>query len=308
MHYQLGKNSTVNRWNNEYPFALTITPGDSVTLEMKDSSDGQVKPGMTGEEFSKIDRERIHAMTGPIEVNGAKPGDCLRIEIGPYKHEGWAWTSVLPGLGLLGDEFEETFLFTWELENSITKSFPGVTLDLHPFCGIIGVQRSEQGEFRTRPPGPFGGNLDVKHLGTGAVLYLPVETEGAGLCAGDCHAAQGDGEVSINGMEAPMSVTLKVDLIPGKAPSAPFAEVPGELVSPRYATKPWHVFVESHEDPREAARQVLRRAISWVMEKCKVSREEACVLCSVVLDLKLSQVVNAPMTTVSGYMPLAIFD
>jgi acetamidase/formamidase len=307
-HHILGTEATVNRWNRDYPPALSIKPGDTVEVQMRDSSDGQVKPGMTGAEFAQIDRERIHAITGPIFVDGAKPGDVIKVEIGEYRHEGWAWTSIIPGLGLLGDEFSEPYLFTWELDGNVTRSFPGVTLDLHPFCGIIGLQRAEKGEFRTRPPGPFGGNLDVKHLTTGATLFLPVGVPGGGLCAGDCHAAQGDGEVSINGMEAPMTVTLKVDLLRKELLSGPRALVPGKLVSDRYASQPWEVFIESHENPREAAREVVRRAIQYLRERLGVSREEACILCSVVLDLKLSQVVNLPLTTVSGYLPLAIFN
>jgi acetamidase/formamidase len=308
MHHTVDRTQSCTRWNRDLPNVLTVDPGDTVTLAMKDSSDGQVHPGMTAAEFMAIDRGRIHALTGPVGVRGAEPGDALEVEILGFRHEGWAWTSVTPGMGALGDEFHEPHLHIWKLEGGVTRSVPGVTLDLSPFCGIMGVQRAEHGEFRTRPPGTFGGNMDVRHLGAGARLFLPVYVPGAGLCAGDAHAAQGDGEVSINGMEAPMTVDLRINLRKAAAPAGPYAVVPPLLVPPRYSSKPFHVFIESHEDPREAARAAVRRAVAYVVGRLGLSRELALILCSVCLDLKVSQMVNAPIVTISGYLPEAIFD
>lgn len=308
MHHRLDRSATCNRWNRDYPPRLTISPGDTVELLLKDASDGQVRPDMSLKEFSAIDKTRIHALTGPVAVRGAEPGDALEIEFLEYRHEGWAWTSIMPGLGLFGDEFTDHFLHVWNLDGGQTRSIPGVTLDLHPFCGIIGVQRAEAGEFRTRAPGPFGGNMDVRQLGVGARLFLPVLTPGAGLCAGDAHAAQGDGEVSINGMEAPMAVTLRVNLRKRAHLSAPYALAVPALLPPRYAEKPFHVFIESHEEPRQAARAAVRRAMEFLQRRLALSRELSLVLCSVVLDLKISQLVNAPTTTISAFLPEAIFD
>jgi acetamidase/formamidase len=308
VRHHLDASRTRNRWNRDYPNVLTMAPGDTVSLDLRESSDGQVRPGMTLAEFAAIDKTRIHALTGPVGVDGAEPGDALEIEILEYRHEGWAWTSIMPGMGALGDEFTEPFLHIWKLEDGRTRSIPGVTLDLHPFCGIIGVQRAEPGEFRTRPPGVFGGNMDVRHLGAGARLWLPVFTPGAGLCAGDAHAAQGDGEVAINGMEAPMTVTLRVNLHKRHPLAGPYAVVPPALVPIRYQAKPFHVFIESHEDPREASRAAVRRAIVFLQERLGLRRELALILCSVVLDLKISQMVNGPITTISAYLPEAIFD
>jgi acetamidase/formamidase len=275
---------------------------------MNDASDGQITPSKTALDWASADKDLIHALTGPIAVSGAEPGDHLKISIEEYTHEGWAWTSIIPGLGLLDDEFDDHYLHIWELDETQTKSMSGLTLDLNPFCGVIGVQRAERGEFRTRPPGAFGGNMDVKHLVAGSVLHLPVLVEGAGLCAGDCHAAQGDGEVSINGMEAPMSVTLTIDLVKDEPIEAPYLLTPGDLVSPRYREKPFHAFIESDENPREACKRVVRRGIRYLQERVGLTREQAYVTCSVVLDLKVSQLVNVPTTTITGYLPEAIFD
>jgi len=307
--HELDASALVHRWNNANVPRVTIAPGDTVELEMADSSGFQVKPDWTAADFkARFDALKVHALTGPVAVEGAEPGDQLEIHIGDYEHRGWAWTSLIPGLGLLPEEFPDHHLFIWNLEAGCTRSLPGVTLDLHPFAGILGVQRAESGEFRTRAPGPFGGNLDVRHLTTGTTLYLPVFTPGANLLAGDCHAAQGDGEVCINGMEAPMRVSLRINLIKQRPLAAPYALCPGPLAPARYQTKPWHLFIESDEQPREACKRVVRRAITYLTGRLGISRELAYTLCSVVLDLRISQLVNVPTTTVTGYLPEAIFD
>lgn len=305
--YFLDRSVTTSRWNRDLAPRLEVESGDTVTFEMHDASGGQVEPGMTAEEFSRIDTTRIHALTGPVAVKGARPGDVLKVEILEVEHEGWAWTSIIPGLGLLDGRFDRHFLHHWTLEDGQTRSMPGVLLDLHPFCGVMGVQRAEPGEFRTRPPGLWGGNMDVKHLIAGTTLYLPVFVEGAGFCAGDSHGAQGDGEVSINGMEAPMRATFRLSLETGMSLGGPQALVPRTALSPRYEEHPWTTFIESDEHPRAACQRVVERAMDYLCQRIDVSPEQAYVLCSVVLDLKLSQLVNVPLTTVSGYLPEAIF-
>ncbi|ATC65356.1 acetamidase [Nibricoccus aquaticus] len=309
MHHTLDDSVLIHRWDNSTPPRITINSGERITLHMADSSGYQVKPTWNATDFkAHFDPLKVHALTGPVAIAGAEPGDRLEIIIESYEHRGWAWTSLIPGLGLLSDDFPEHHLFIWELERHQTRSIPGVTLDLHPFAGIIGVQRAEPGEFRTRAPGPFGGNMDVRHLTAGTTLYLPVFTPGANLLAGDCHAAQGDGEVCINGMEAPMSVTFQINLLKNAPLAAPYAICPNPLVPPRYQTKPWHLFIESDENPREACKRVVRRAIEYLVARLGLTPELAYTLCSVVLDLRISQLVNVPTTTVTGYLPEAIFD
>ncbi len=307
MEHFLDCSRIVNRWNRDTPPRLWVAPGDRVTLQMKDASDGQVWPGISPEEFAQLDPLRIHALTGPVGIEGAEPGDRLVIEIESYEHEGWAWTSIMPGLGLLPDDFPNRFLHIWKLEDGVTRSMPGLEIPLAPFCGIIGVQPAASGEFRTRPPGINGGNMDVRHLTAGSRLHLPVLTPGAGLCAGDCHAAQGDGEVSINGMEAPMTVRFKIDLLKKAPLTGPYVECPGPLEPEAFRTCAHHLFVESDEDAREAARRVVRRAVDYLVQRLGLSPEQAYVTCSVVLRLKISQLVNVPMITITGYLPEAIF-
>lgn len=303
----LDRSVVVNRWNPAYPPRLTIAPGDTLRMEMRDASDGQVTQNMTLDAFAAFDKTRVHALTGPVAVDGAEPGDRLLIDILSYEHEGWAWTSIMPGLGLLPEDFPDPFLHIWKLEADHTDSMTGLRIPLQPFCGIIGVQPRIEGESRTRPPGPHGGNMDVRHLTAGNRLHLPVLHPWAGLCAGDAHAAQGDGEVSINGMEAPMTVTLRVDLLKNAPLSGPFVECRTPLEPEAFRDCAHHAFVVSHEDPRQAAKDVVRRAIDYLCGRIGLSPQQAYVTCSVVLRLKISQLVNTPMTTVTGYLPEAIF-
>ena len=103
----------------------------------------------------------------------------------------------------------------------MSKSIAPAVVPLRPFCGVMGVAPAEDGEFRTRPPGIFGGNMDVRELCTGATLYLPVLNRGALFSAGDAHAAQGDGEVCINGIECPADVTLRFQVHKQRALAGP---------------------------------------------------------------------------------------
>src|SRR6202451_876 len=217
---------THSRWNRRLAPRLTIAPGDTVHLECQDSSGAQVQPGMTVETYLTIDRDRIHALTGPIFVDGAEPGDVLQIDVLEVAHKGWGWTSVIAGLGFLKERFSEPYLFHWQLDGAVSRSLAPAVVALRPFCGVMGVAPTEDGEFRTRPPGIFGGNMDVRELSQGATLYLPVLNRGALFSAGDAHAAQGDGEVCINGIECPAEVTLRFQVHKQRALPGPILETP----------------------------------------------------------------------------------
>ncbi|HLX68746.1 MAG TPA: acetamidase/formamidase family protein, partial [Verrucomicrobiae bacterium] len=210
--HTLSAQPTHSRWNRALTPRLVIARGDTVHMECVDSSGAQVKPGMSLAEYLAIDRNLIHALTGPIFVDGAEPGDVLQIDVLEVAHKGWGWSSVVAGLGFLKQRFDAPFLFHWQLEGEVSRSLEPAVVPLRPFCGVMGVAQAEDGEFRTRPPGIFGGNMDVRELCTGATLYLPVFNAGALFSTGDAHAAQGDGEVCINGIECPANVSLRFQL------------------------------------------------------------------------------------------------
>jgi len=299
--HSLTAEPTHSRWNADLAPRLTIDSGDTVHFECQDSSGAQVHPAMTVEEFQSIDRGRIHALTGPIAVHGATPGDVLQIDVLEVAHKGWGWSSVIPGLGFLKERFAEPFLFHWELEAVVTRSLAPAILPLRPFCGIMGVAPAEHGEFRTRPPGIFGGNMDVRELATGATLYLPVQQPGALFSCGDAHAAQGDGEVCINGIECPADVTLRFHLHKHQPLTGPLIEsAPSDEQGPSW------LVVESSTDAVTAAKNATDRMIDLLIAKWDFAPVHAYLLCSVAMKLQLSQVVNEPMVTVSAAIAKSI--
>jgi acetamidase/formamidase len=298
--HKLSAEPTHSRWNRSLPPRLTIEPGDTVHFECLDSSGAQVHPKMTLPEYLAIDRGRIHALTGPVFIRGAEPGDVLQIDVLKVAHKGWGWTSVVEGLGFLKQRFADPYLFLWDLENEVSKSLAPATVPLRPFCGVMGVAPAEDGEFRTRPPGIFGGNMDVRELCSGATLYLPVLNRGALFSAGDAHAAQGDGEVCVNGIECPASASLRFRLHKQRALAGPIVES-----SPRIKQDletAW-IVVESGTDAAMAARAATSRMIDLLVGTWGFRDVHAYLLCSVALLLKFSQVVNEPMFTVSAAMP-----
>jgi acetamidase/formamidase len=297
----LSAEPTHSRWNRALPPRLRIAPGDTVHLECQDASGAQVHPGMTVDGFLAIDRGRIHALTGPIFVQGADPGDVLQIDVLEVAHKGWGWSSVIAGLGFLKERFAEPYLFHWQLDGAVSKSLAPAIVPLRPFCGVMGVAPAEDGDFRTRPPGIFGGNMDVRELCGGATLYLPVLNPGALFSAGDAHAAQGDGEVCINGIECPTDVTLRFHLHKQRPLAGPLIESAASR-RPEAGEDAW-IVVESGTDAIAAARAGTSRMIDLLAERWGFSDVHAYLLCSVAMHLRLSQVVNEPMFTVSAALP-----
>jgi len=297
----LSANPTHSRWNRSLAPRLSIASGDTVHIECVDSSGAQVHPAMSAADFLAIDRGRIHALTGPIFVEGAGPGDVLQIDVLEVAHKGWGWSSVISGLGFLKERFTEPFFFLWQLDGEVSRSLAPAVVPLRPFCGVMGVAPGEDGEFRTRPPGPFGGNMDVRELSTGATLYLPVLNPGALFSTGDAHAAQGDGEVCINGIECPVDVTLRFYVHKNRPLAGPMVET--SAARRQEADEGSWIVVESATDPAAAARAATSRMIDLLAERWGFSEIHAYLLCSVAMNLRLSQVVNEPMFTVSAAVP-----
>jgi acetamidase/formamidase len=300
--HTLSAEPTHSRWNRALPPRIEIESGDVVHAECVDSSGSQVKPGTTVSDFLGIDRGRIHALTGPVAVRGAEPGDVLEIDILEVAHKGWGWTSTIEGLGFLKDRFREPSLFHWTLVEKETRSLFPAIVPLRPFCGVMGVAPARDGEFRTRPPGSFGGNMDVRELSAGAKLYLPVLNPGALFSLGDGHAAQGDGEVCINGIECPLDVSVRLTLHKNQSLAGPLVE---SAESRETQGSSW-IVVESSEDPLLAARTATSRMVDLLVSRWGFTDLHAYLLCSVAMNLRLSQVVNEPMVTVSAAIAKAI--
>jgi acetamidase/formamidase len=296
--HRLDAEPTHSVWDRSLEPRLRITPGDDVEIACVDASGGQVRPGMSTSEYLAIDRTRIHALTGPVWIEGAEPGDVLQVDVVSTRHRDWGWSSIVEGLGLLKDRFRDPYLFHWTLEDNNTSSLAPAIVPVRPFLGVMGVARPEDGSFRTRAPGAFGGNMDVRELCAGSRLYLPVFNRGALFSCGDGHAAQGDGEVCINGIECPLDVTLRFHLHKQTPLASPLIEAHDSACVDALGDT-W-IVVETGTDLHEAARGATSRMVDLLLSRWGFSAVHAYILCSAAMRLRLSQVVNEPVHTVTA--------
>jgi len=199
-------------WDNSYPARLRIQPGDTVVFETLEASAEQVRPDSVSEVVGNLNFDLIHPLTGPVYVEGAEPGDALVVDIVSIKHKGWGWNAVIPGFGLLAEDFTEPYLHHYKLGETTCEFRSDIHIPYEPFCGVMGVGPREAGRFNTIPPRENAGNIDIRHLTPGSRAFFPVLVPGALFSCGDCHSAQGDGEVNGTGSETKMSVTLRFNL------------------------------------------------------------------------------------------------
>ncbi len=171
-------------WDNAFPPRLSIHPGDTVVFETLEGS-GQITPAFTAADFGLVDPDRVHALTGPVAVEGAEPGDTLVVEILGLKHKGWGWSAIIPEFGLLAEDFTEPHIHHFKLEGDTCVFKPGIHIPFEPFCGVMGVAPAELGRLDTTPPRLNAGNIDIRHLTAGTRVYLPVLHPGALFSCGD---------------------------------------------------------------------------------------------------------------------------
>ena len=302
-HHRLSAETVHYAWDNSLEPRLRIEPGDSVTFDCRNSADYAFELHST---LADMPRVSGHPLTGPVEIAGAEPGDALEIEILELTPGRIGWTGVFPGLGLLSeDEFTPT-LHIWDLSCDPAPFAPGIAIPLEPFLGIMGVALAEPGQHSTMPPRRNGGNFDTKQLTVGSRLFLPVLVPGALFSAGDGHAAQGDGEVCVSAIETEMTATLRFQLHKGVG-LPEFRFVSGPLLQ-RTNGAGWFATTGHGPDLHEASRNAIRYMIDHLAGRLGLTREQAYILCSVAVDLKISEVVDAPNWVVSAFLPLALFE
>lgn len=296
------------RWDNALPPALEVEPGDTVHYDLQEVSGGQITQTSTVADLARMDMDRVYPLAGPVLVKGARPGDVLEVHILDLRPGDWGWTAIIPGLGLLAQDFTEPHLRIWDLRTGTDAALrDDIHILLDPFCGTMGVATDEAGTFPVMPPGKFGGNMDIRHLTRGTTLLFPVWVDGALFSCGDAHAVQGDGEVCISAIEAPMRATLRFGIRKGLRLPSPQFVTPGPLTS-RHDAKGYYATTGIAPDLMEGARAAVRAMIDHLVRTYRLSREDAYILCSVAVDLKISEVVDVPNWIVSAYLPLSIFS
>lgn len=296
------------QWDTGIEPVIEIDSGDTVIVETRDVSDNQIGPDSTTDVVAGLDWDRVYPLAGPIAVRGAEPGDTLAIEILDLHTRGWGWTAILPGLGLLPEDFPDPYLRVFEFADGDVIAFrDDVLIPVTPFFGTMGVCPEGASAQPVMPPGRFGGNMDTRQLVRDATLYLPVQVAGGLFSCGDAHGAQGDGEVCVTGLEAPMFASLRLTLQKGRTLAAPQYRTPAPL-TPRVDGAPFYGTTGVGGDLYAAARDAVRAMIEHMAGTYDLGREDAYLLCSLVVDLKISEIVDAGQYIVSALLPESVFS
>ncbi|TDL18203.1 Acetamidase/Formamidase [Rickenella mellea] len=297
-------------WDNSIPPAIRIKSGESVSFDCLDASNGQITAISTTSAISSLIFAQLDQVNGPVYIERAEPGDTLQVEVLDIETADWGWTALIPGFGLLADEFTEQALKVWSLDKAGWYAWfdaaKTIRIPLRPFAGEMGVAPGKTGAFSTIPPYNTGGNIDTKHLTVGSTLFLPIEVPGALFSIGDGHAAQGDGEVCGTAIETPMKVTVRLtvrkDKSYVKSPQFTTAAKSSQAVDEEY-----YCTTGIDSDMREATRSAVRHMIEFLGVEYKLSSVDAYMLCSVAGDLRLHEVVDMPNYVVGIMIPKSIF-
>jgi acetamidase/formamidase len=289
--HRLTKDKHVFKICDTIPPALFIEPGDTVVIECQDAWNGVMKDRESNPELELND---VIPATGPIYVNGAEPGDALEIHIEDVQPRTPGMPLVMPGKGYLKD-FPGKFLMCLEIKDGMVEFSDNIKIPIQPHPGFIAVAPGGGAEQPTRFSGPYGGNMDCKEITNGATLYLPVFAPGGLLFVGDGHAVQGDGEVCVSAAECDMEVRLKVAVIKNAS-----------INMPRVESEHSFITIGIAEKLDDALTMALRDMIGFLQQKEDLTPEEAYVLCSLAVDMRINQLVNRQVG-IRAVLPKKIF-
>lgn len=363
----------INRLHPTIPMTAVAEPGQTIVLHTRNAGDFDLDPNSTYVDPRREGGNTGHALTGPVEIRGAKAGDTLAVTLIDVAPGPWGKTWVGSG-GFVADLYPTGYAATWELGPDFATSpdIPGVRIPNSAFPGVIttlpdqalvdasiareaaidelgarvfmptpvnatparicGPDGSAAKEcLRTIPPREHGGNMDIRYLRPGVTIYLPCHIDGCGLAIGDVHYAQGDGEVSGTAIEMDATVTLTTEILsapraPGVAYEGPAAvlAIPGK----RFFATTGLPFKQAGDIPPDmryldssvandmtslpddialAARNALTAMIDHIVAEYGYTPEQAYVICSVAVDLRIGQLVDAPNVGATAILPLDIF-
>ncbi|MEG0732201.1 MAG: acetamidase/formamidase family protein [Vagococcus sp.] len=269
---------------------LTVRDGEEITFETFDCFSNQLQKETDG--FDTLDWDRINPATGPVFIEGAEPGDTLLVSIKKIDIKGNAAMLTGPNVGVMGDELTENTIKIMPVEKDVLKFSDTIAIPLNKMIGVIGVAPNGA-PVSCGTPDSHGGNMDCKEITEGTDLYLPVNVPGALLSLGDCHAAMGDGEVSVCGAEVPCEVTVVVSVIKNQNWPLPFLIREGKIST-----------ISSKLTIDEAGIAATKNMVAIVETYTDLTKGEATHLLSLAGDLKICQVVD-PNKTARFELPLS---
>jgi amidase len=240
-------------------------------------------------ELTNLDWDQINPATGPIFVEDAKPGDVLKVKIHSIEIDSQGVMLVGPNLGVMGHQIEKMSVKILPIENEKVL-FNDLQLPINKMIGVIGVAPFGQG-VNCGTPGAHGGNMDNKMVTEGATLYFPVAVEGALFGLGDFHAAMGDGEVSVSGVEVAGAATVTLEVMKGQHLEQPMLENDESFTQ-----------IASAMTLDEASKMATQLMINRLVERTDMNVSEVTMLMSAVGQLEICQVVD-PLVTVRFVVP-----
>ena len=259
-----------------------VESGSTVVFQTLDCFSNQIQN--EDQPFSSVGWDKINPATGPLYINGAEPGDTLKVKIIDIKIDNKGVMTTAPNLGVLGDIVtgETTKIISIKDDKAIFNE--KIQIPIKPMIGVIGTAPKDE-DIPTGTPGSHGGNMDCKKIVKGSTLYLPINVSGGLLSMGDLHAVMADGEIVICGLEIPGEVTVKVDVLKGE-----------ELPLPMLDSEESIITIASEETLDEAAKTATINMHRFLVNELGIEIDEAGMLLSLVGDLRICQVVDPLMT------------
>lgn len=271
------------------PAVATVPQNTRIRFETKDCFSNVIQS--EDMPFTKVSWDNINPATGPVAIDGAEPGDILKVDILDIQIADKGVVAAAPGFGDMPESVDTVTrivelkdnkaVFAWPMKGggSLKRELP-----IRPMIGVIGVAPKD-GEVPTGTPDAHGGNMDCKRMVKGATLYLPVNAPGALFATGDVHAIMGDGEVVVTGLEIPAMITLSFSVIKGKKLPTPMLVEGGQVMT-----------LASAKLLDEAASLATRNMQTFLTDEVGMDKTGAAMLLSMEGDLAICQVVD-PLKT-----------
>ena len=283
MSHIINRSQPIYAFSKEHAPILNVKSGETVIIETNDCFENQIT--LADSTYESLDWSKVNPATGPVYVEGAEVGDILEVTIDDIKLEDQGVMAVSPGMGVLGERITKFEAKLIPIENGKAIFNENIHLPLNPMIGVIGV--APQGEpISCGTPGSHGGNMDNKMITKGTTLYFPVFQQGALFALGDLHAAMGDGEVCVTGIEIAGQVTVTIKVIKGKSLSNPVLE-----------TEEFIGTIASAKTIDEAVKMSVEDMVELLQSKLDLPLSELTMLLSAVGQTQICQVVDPLMTT-----------
>ncbi len=283
----ISKENIIYEFKPDMKHVEKVKPDNIVKFHANDAFNNQIQSEDTT--LEEVDFSKLNPATGPLYVEGAEKGDILKIKILDISIPNEGVVVTAPEAGALGDMVEEPITKIMNIEKGFCI-FNDLKIPLKPMIGVIGVA-PEKKAYSTGTPWKHGGNMDTKDICEGSILYLPVKQKGGLLALGDCHALMGDGEVCVASCEISSEVIVKVEVIKK-----------GEIEWPIVETEDETMIITSGETADDALKEATRQVVESLSKGRDISWLEAYLLASLVVDLRISQIVD-PKKTARAAVP-----